>query len=190
MFLFSIEDIGGTEVQFAGITEDITGMDFGDKDIEGVALANGGRIVKWTPQGDESVTLKVWPVDASTAGEGVVQMFHWQDTEDSADPVKVVNTRNRKQYQIIFLWADNLKDLTTAGTATTEDHAAYRITARNAYITSYKPSFDDKNFSAEITFKWAPFGRDGFSNKKEESTVTTAIPVKAAYTTANQYTTW
>lgn len=186
-FLFSMEDLDGDEVQFAGITEDITGMDFGDKDIEGVALANGGRIVKFTPMGDESVTLKVWPVDASTDGEGVVQMFHWQATEDSTDPIRVLNTRTRKAYQIIFLWADNSDNLTTAGTATTEDHAAYRITIRNAIMTSYKPSFDDKNMSAEITFKWTPFSRDGVANKMEESTVTTAIPVKTAFTTANRY---
>ena len=190
VFKLGIEDIDDTEVQFAGITEDITGMDFGDKDIEGVALANGGRIVKWTPQADESVTLKMWPVDANTEGEGVVQLFHWQETEDTADPIKVLNTRNRKKYQILFLWADNLSDLATAGTATTTDHAAYRISIKNAYMTSYKPSFDDKNMSAEVTFKWAPFGREGYSNKKEESTVTTAIPVKTSYTTAVQYSDW
>jgi len=186
-FLFSIEDMDGDEVQFAGITEDITGMDFGDKDIEGIALANGGRIVKWTPQADESVTLKVWAVDANTDGEGVAQLFNWQSTEDSTDPIRVLNSRLRKPFQLIFTWADNLSSLSTAGTATTADHAAYRITIKNAYMTSYKPSFDDKNMSAEITFKWTPFGREGTENKMEESTVSTAIPVKTSFTGATRY---
>lgn len=186
-FLFSIEEMDGDEQQYAGITEDITGMDFGDKDIEGVALANGGRIVKWTPQADESMTLKVWDVDASTDGEGVVQLFNWQATEDTADPIRVLNSRLRKPFQIILTWAKNIADLSTAGTLTTANIAAYRITIKNAYMTSCKPSFDDKNKSAEITFKWTPFGREGTENKMEESTVSTAIPAKTSFTEATRY---
>jgi len=42
---------------------------------------------------------------------------------------------------------------------------------------------DDKNLSAEITFKWAPFDKDGNSNKKEESTISTAIPAATTFVT-------
>ena len=183
LFLFSIQIKDGTEIQYAGITEDITGLDFGDKDIEGVALANGGRVVKHMPQADESVTVKVWPTDAKIGTKGVVQLFHPQNTADSTDPILVENTRNRNKHQLIFTWAENIGSLSTAGTVTTTDKAAYRITIKNAYMTSYKPSLDDKNLSAEITFKWAPFDKDGNSNKKEESTISTAIPAATTFVT-------
>jgi len=182
VFLFSIQIKGGSEIQYAGITENITGLEFGDKDIEGVPMANGGRTTKWVPQPDESVTLKMWPTDAKLTGAGVVQLFHPQSTADSTDPICVENTRLRNLHQIIFTWAENIADLATAGTATTANKAAYRITAKNAYMTSYKPSNDDHNLSAEITFKWPPFAKDGTSNKKEESTITTAIPVATSFT--------
>ena len=186
-FLFGVEDMDGDEVQFAGITEDITGLDFGEKGMDGIAIANGGRLNKFTPQGDESVTLKVWERDCGTDGAGFAQLFNWLGTEDTTDPLLVPNTRTRKPFQIIFTWADNLSSLATAGTATVADHAAYRISIRNAFITSRKINFDDKNMNAEITFKWTPFGRDSYANKKEESTESTAIPVKTDFTSANRY---
>jgi len=184
LFLFSIQIKDGSEIQYAGMTEEVTGFDFGDKDIEGVALANGGRVVKHTPQADESVTVKVWPTDAKIGTKGVVQLFHPQSTPDSTDPILVENTRNRNKHQIIFTWAENIEDLSTAGTATTADKAAYRITAKNAYMTSYKPGMDDKNLMAEMTFTWPPFDKDGNSNKKEESTTSTAIPAATSFVTS------
>ena len=47
---------GGNEIAFAGITDEISAMDWGERDIEGVPLVNGGRIVKTSPMGDETLT--------------------------------------------------------------------------------------------------------------------------------------
>lgn len=182
MFLFSIQVKGGTAIEYAGITEDITGFDFGDKDVEGVAIANGGRVMKWTPQADESVTVKVWPTDAKLTGDGVVQLFHPQTADDATDPILVQNTRLRDTYQIIFSWFEDIESFSVAGSVSTADKAAYRMTAKNVYMTSYKPSLEDKNLSAEVTFKWGPFAKDATSNKKEESTSSTAIPAATSYT--------
>ena len=73
-------------------------------------------------------------------------------------------------------WRDDLPTAigtVNAGSAVPAATSGYRITAVNAYATSYKPSFDDKIFSAEITFKWPPFDKNGNPNKKEESTIQT-----------------
>ena len=166
--LIGIIPAGGSETAWAGMTEDITGLDFGDKDIEGMPLANGGRVVKYTPMADESVTLKIYPVSALLSGTGAVQWFHPQSSESSVEPIVVDNTVTRIKHRLILLWATTLP--ATAGTATGAGIAAYRIQIVNAFMTSYKPNFDDKLFSAEVTFKWAPFQKDATANKREEST--------------------
>ena len=187
VFLFSVEIMGGSEVQFAGITEDITSFPDFTKDVESKAMANGGRRMGWTPEGDGEITVKITPIDDKVNGNGLFQYFHPQSTEDSTDPIKVLATRKRNKHQIIFTWAENLGDLATAGTATTADKQARRFTAKNVYITKYQESSDDKNITAEVTFKFSPFGKTGNANYKYESTESTAIPAKTDFTTAVQW---
>lgn len=190
VFLFSIEIMDGSEVQMAGITEDITAFEWGDKDIEGTPLANGGRNVKWTAQGDGMCTMKCYPVDANaTSGKSYSQTFNPQGTADSTDPILALGTRTRNKFQLIWTWAEDLiTTITTAGQVTTADKTAYRRTVKNAYCTSFKWVSEDRAQGAEVTFKWAPFGLTGNANYKEESTSSTAIPVKTDYTTAVQFT--
>lgn len=178
--------VSSTAYAFEGFTEDITAMDWGDKDIEGVALVNGGRVVKYTPMGDESITFKVYPINAeNTADQGVVQRFHPQSTEDATQPIVVDNTLTRDKHKIVLLWAETLP--ANATTAPAISKTAYRIQVINAYMTSYKPSFDDKLFSAEITFKWTPFQKDGTANKREESTDGTVV-LDATVTSTTKFT--
>lgn len=175
---------GGSEVQFAGLTEDITAMDWMEKDIEGIPLLNGGRVVKHNLSNEESITLKVYDVDALVATPGPVQWFHTQGTPDSTHPVVVDNTRTRTKHGIIILWAETLP--ATAGALPAASKTAYRIQIINAYMTAYKPSFDDKIKSAEITFKWTPFQKGAGANKREESTDGT-VQLAAAITTATSF---
>lgn len=163
---------GGSEVAFAGLTEDITSMDWGDKEIEGKALINGGRVATLTPMTDESVTMKVWPVSVLLNGTGVAQHFHPQSTDDSTQPILVDNTNTRKKHKLIFLWATQFP--AAAGTITPANACAERTQIINAYMTRYKPSFDTKNLAAEISFKWTPFTKAAAANKREESTDGTA----------------
>jgi len=186
-FLFSVEALDGSEIQYAGITDEITTFPDMTKDIEGKALANGGRRASWTPQTDLEFTVKVYPIDCKVGAEGMVQLFNPQDTPDATDPIKVLTTRNRNKYQIIFTWAEDFNTLITAGQVTTEDKQAWRITAKNCFMTKFQHSSDDKNVSAEVTFKCPAFGKTGNGNYKEESTESVAIPVKTDYTGANEW---
>ena len=82
----------------------------------------------------------------------------------------------------MILWAENLGADAMSIPSTGN---AYRIQIINAYMTSYKPSFDDKLKSAEVTFKWAPFDKSAAANKREESTQSSADdPLPSAITTA------
>lgn len=185
-FLLGVTPNGGNAIQFAGITEDITAMDWGDKDIEGIALVNGGRVAKKTPMEDESMTFKVYPVSAGPDGTGVVPLFHPDGPNtlpDYSEPYAVSNTNFRRKFRLVLLWCTSLPDSPgSAESAPIAGTAAYRIQIFNAYMTSYKPSFDDKIMSSEMTFKWTPFQKDGTRNKIEESTVGTAVlPAVTAY---------
>jgi len=181
----SIINNAGTAVAFDGFTEDITAMDWGEKDIEGMALVNGGRVVKFTPMSDESMTLKIYPTRADTAvTNSVAQLFHPQSTADSTQPIAVDNRYQRDPCGIVILWATTLP--ATAQTVPAGSVTAERIQIINAYPTKYTPSFDDKVKSAEITFKWAPFAKDATRNKREESTDGSEY-LPAAITSATSY---
>ena len=163
-------------------------MDWGDRDIEGMPLVNGGRVVKCNPMGDESITLKVYDVDASidtsNVANGVVQLMHPQATEYTAQPVIVDNSIYRRKFGLIFLWSETLP--ATAGALPAESKKAYRIQVINAYMTAFKPDYADKLKSAEITFKWPPFQKNASANKREEST-DGSVQLAAAITSATSF---
>ena len=76
--LIGISVIAGEEVQFASIAE-TADFDVGEKDLEGLALVNGGRVTKHNPEGDSSITFEVYPLEAG-AGEGFFDLLHGAGT--------------------------------------------------------------------------------------------------------------
>lgn len=72
--LIGISVIAGEEVQFASTTE-TADFDIGEKDIEGLALTNGGRVTKHNPEGDSTITFEAYPLEAG-AGEGFFDLLH------------------------------------------------------------------------------------------------------------------
>jgi len=186
VMLVGVISEGDSEVQWAGMTEDITAMDFGEKEIEGKALVNGGRVVQFTPMTDESITLKIYDTKADDqTTDSAIQYFHKQGTADTTNPIAVDNVITRQKFGLIFLWASTLP--ATAGAQPTAAEVAYRIQIINAYMTKYTPSFDDKIKSAEVTFKWAPFQKDGSANKREESQDNSGAQLPAGITTATSF---
>ncbi len=72
--LIGISVIGGEEVQFSSLAETVD-FDIGEKDIEGLALVNGGRVTKHNPEGDSSITFEVYSLETG-AGEGFFDLMH------------------------------------------------------------------------------------------------------------------
>lgn len=174
--LIEVQPQAGTGINFAALTEDITAMDWGEKQMEGRKMVSGGNVVKRSQMTDESITLRMVPIgvgsDGETTATGVMQLFHTQSSPDSTQPLVVVNTHNRTKYRLVLLWATTLP--ASAVTLPASGIYAYRIQIFNAYLVSVKPSYDDKALTVEATFKWTPFQKDGTSNKTEESTDDTA----------------
>lgn len=183
--LIGIIPEGGSEIQFAGATEDITAMEWMEKPMSGIQLVNGGHAAKYEKNTDESITMKVYPLKADDGTtDSFVQLFHPQDTADSTQPILAVNTLTRKKFGIILLWAEDLP--ATAGAIPDAAKTAYRIQCVNAYLTSYKLDYSEKVMSAELTFKWTPFTKAAVANKREEST-DGSVQLPAAITTATSF---
>lgn len=155
VFLLGVTKKGsGSATQYAAIIEDIT-PEIGDKEGEGVAMGNGGRIWKRTPQADSEVTMKIYPLKSSD-----LFLEFSGDTIDSTAAHLQTNTRVRDLYQVAMLFTDDSTASTAEGT-TTVGNAALRIIWKDARVTSFKPSFDDKILSAEVKFKCPAFGKTG-----------------------------
>ena len=168
--LISVIPRGGSEIGFGALTEEISGMDWGEKDIEGLKMISGGNVVRRVPMTDESITMSMIPIGVGTSTEttatGIMQLFH--PTGDVSQPLAVSNTTTRDRYKVTLLWATTLP--ATAETLPAAGEPAMRIQIFNAYLTVCKPSFDEYIKSAEVTFKWPPFTKGAVSNKTEDST--------------------
>lgn len=174
--LVSIAAQSGTDIPFQALTETVD-IDTGEKDIEGMALVNGGRVTKITPEGDTSITLEAYPVEAgsgdisaATAGAGFFDLLH---AEDTTEPTVITNTTARSKYRLAVLWTEDTT-VTNASSAITGASTALRFVGANGYITSVKPSFTDGILKFTIVFKVAAFTKAGASQIMMESTDGTA----------------
>jgi hypothetical protein len=188
--LIAISKIGGSDIQFAAETETVD-FDIGEKDIEGIPLVNGGRVTKFTPEGDSSITFEAYPLQAGTStgtsGKGFFDLLH---SVDASVPIRIVNDRNRDKYRVLVLWTNDPTP-TTAQAATANTYSALRIGMAEGHFTSIKPSFTDGTLKFTVTYKVAAFDKSAAGNVMMESCAgTTAgdiLPAIAAYTTANKF---
>jgi len=188
--LISISKIGGTEMQAAAVTETVD-FDIGEKDIEGKTLVNGGRVTVFKPEGDSSITLEAYPLQAGTdTGSTVNGFYDMMHTVDGSVPIRVINDRNRDKYRILVLWTNDPTP-TTAQAATANTYSALRIGMSEGYVTSCKPSFTDGDLKWTIKYKCAAFDKSASGNVMIESAAGTTesdiLPAIAAYTTSYKF---
>jgi hypothetical protein len=184
--LVTISKIGGSDMEFAALTETVD-FDLGEKDIEGIALVNGGRVAKWNPEGDSTITLEAYPIQAGTdtgsKGEGFFDLMH---SDDGSHPIRFVNDRNRDKVRILCLWSTGSE--TSAAEESSANAQAIRLGLAEAYVTSVKPSFTDGILKFTITIKAPAFDKSGDGNVLAESVDgSTTLPAIAAYTTENKF---
>jgi len=188
--LIGISKIDGSDLQFAAITETVD-IDLGEKDIDPVALVNGGRVTKWTPEGVSTITFEGYPLeagtDSGTTGKGFYDLMH---DVDAAVPIRVVNSRTRDKYRVLVLWTND-STATTAQSATAENSSALRIGLADGHFTSVKASFTDGALKMTATYKVAAFDKAGAGNVMMESAAgssgTDKLPAIASYTSANKF---
>lgn len=188
--LVSISKISGTEMQAAALTETVD-FDIGEKDIEGKPLVNGGRVTVWKPEGDSSITLEAYPLEAGTdTGSTVKGFYDLMHTVDAAVPIRIINDRNRDKYRVLVLWTNDPTP-TTAQSVTSNTYSALRIGMAEGHFTSVKPSFTDGELKWTVKYKCAAFDKAATGNVMIESCAgTTAgdiLPAIAAYTSSYKF---
>lgn len=181
----AIAAFSGSDVQFASLTETMD-FDLGEKDIEDAVLVNGGRVTKWVAEGQSSVTLEAYPLEAGTvSGTGGKGFFDLLHVADASQPIRISNSRSRTKYRLLALWTND-SAVVTAQSSTASNKSALRIGLADGYVTSVKPSFTDGTLKFTITYKTSPFQKDGTSNVMMESVDgTSTLPAIAAYSTAS-----
>lgn len=188
--LIAISKTGGSDLNFSALTNTV---DFnpGDKDIEGIPLTNGGRVTKWSPEGDSEITFEAYPLQAGTdtgaTGLGYSDLMH---DVDAAVPIRVINSRTRDKYRVLVLWTND-STATTAQSTTAEDASALRIGLADGHFTSAKYSFTDGILKLTATFKCTAFDKAAVGNILVEScagsTALDKLPAIASYTSSCKY---
>jgi len=165
----SISKIGGSDVEFATITETVD-VDFGNKEFDVINTLKGGRLVKFNPQEPSTVTLEAYPIEAGTAsgteGKGFMDLLY---ASDATQPLSINFDRTRTKVRIAILWTDDT-NVTTATDAISEGSNALRIVLKNGYVTSAKPSFTDGILKYNVTIKCPAFDKSANPNGLIEST--------------------
>jgi len=180
-----VTKLGGTAFQLAARVEDID-IDIGDKDMEFIPNLKGGRIAKRVPQPETTITFTAYPYGITSADpvSGFAQYFWGQVTLDTTEPLTVNAGRVRDQYQVAIMWTDDTAP-TSAISATATGKVAERFIMANCYLTSYKLSYADQILKATLSFKGAPFNKEGVAQIREESTENTAMSTLNTYNTTN-----
>ena len=162
----------GNDLELRGITESFN-IEFGEKDIEGIPLVNGGRVMKWTPEGDSTVSFDaLYPLEAGTSAtaadsaiKGVFDLLH--DTDTSV-PIRVSNTRTRNRYRVLFLWTND-SAVNGANDATATNKSGLRVGLANGHFTSVKAEFSDGLLKFSMTYKTTAFDKSANSQIIVES---------------------
>lgn len=180
---------GGSNLAFEAQTETID-IDIADKDFNGVPMINGGRRDVWVPQGDSTITLEAYPMQAGT--DSGTTLNGWDDlmnSVDSSQPLRIINNRVRNRVRILVLWTND-PTMTTAAAISTATYSALRIGLADAYVTSCKKSFTDGVLKYTVVVKCSAFDTTGAGRILHESSDgsgSVVIPIIAAYTSSNKF---
>ena len=176
----------GSDVEFHTI---ITSVDQsgGAKGFESIATQSGGRLKNFRPQEDIELTLEGYAVEVGTktgtTGNGFEDLLDDSlSASAGTDPLSVTGTHDRPEYRLILVkTADWTR--TTAIAASNSAEKAVRWTYKNGHITNVVHSDTDNVVKFTITYKVAPYAKDGTSNiTKESADGTRLLKAVAAYT--------
>jgi len=191
----SIAKQSGVEQAFQAATETID-IDFGDKAFDTIATLSGGRLVKFTPTEDTTITMELYPTQvgtltAATAGTGVFDLMG-MTTYSTVEPQRIQPERTRVKYRVAILWTDKT-GANAYDTIASTTNTGVRVVAADGYFISVRPSFTDGVLKFTVKFKVPPFDNTGTANILVESVMsaTTAytLSILASYTSAMKFRT-
>lgn len=172
--LFGITKKGGSEVQFAAKTTEVT-IEGGKKPISIETLLNGGNLVNLEPGELLVVKAKIYPVEIDE-----VNQWFLGDISDSSQPLYAENELTMYEFRAALLWHDGTTASTASGTTGASDKA-YRLYFDNGYMTECTPDTSGRKVIMNVVIEFPPFTAAGASNLHVQSSDGTAAIVLAAY---------
>ena len=154
----------------------------GERGFESIALLNGGRIPKFTPEADTEVTMTLYPSSVAIGASGSMDQF-FNRTYDDEEPLSTSPTLYRDKYKVVILWTD-YESQSDAITAVPSGSAALRYSLQNGYITKCTPTEfgTDGVLSYDVSFKLPAFNKSATANiTVESSDGGQELPVVANY---------
>lgn len=179
-----------SEVQFRSVTETID-IDYGEKGGEQIVVLSGGRIWKFNPQEESTITLEAYPVETKSTGQVNSRGFfdYMHTSTASQGQVAVINDRNRQKIRMTVLWTDSAT-VSNASSAIASQQNAQRMSFAEGYITGIKPAMTDGILKYTITMKIPPFDKGANSTMSFVSETygdVTGLTVLNTYTGTTYY---
>ena len=169
--LINLND-GTTDMAIHAITETID-IDAGARPVESIPTIAAGRIKKFSPEEDTTITFEGYPIAIgdkdATSQDGLDLFFHGGTS--SAAPFSVSASTDRTTFTVTIMWTDGTA--TSATSSVLSGNYALRYNFANCDMISCKPSFTDGILKATYVFKCPPFTKAGASNITVESTDST-----------------
>jgi hypothetical protein len=180
--------------QFGSLTDTVD-LDIGDKAIESTPLINGGRVVKYTPEADSTVTLEIFPVGAKanqSTPTGLMNWFYGDEsgtTHGSGAGYYYLNKNSRYKFRVAVLWTSTFPLPASVGAAQASgDHL--RISFWGCYLTSCKLAYTDDILTGTVNFVCPPFTKTGSGVIAVEEASTQTLPAMRNYSTTYATPSW
>lgn len=179
-----------------GCVTDTIDIDQGARPVEWIASLKGGRIPKFSPEEEMTLTVEAYPLQvagseaADSDVEGFMNLMYGAATITNGT-VTVSPSSTRRKLRVAIRWTTetgvDAEDLLSG------DEENLRMTFVDGYLTKVAHDFTDDILKATLEFKFAPFDRAGSANYQFESVDGTGsspgddLAALAAYTTANKF---
>ena len=171
--LINLSD-GTTDSSIHAITESID-INQGDKPMEGIPSLGGGRLRKYSPQEDITITFEGYPIaigDKDATSQDGLDMFFHAGTA-SAAPFSVTSSTSRTTFVVTIMFTDSTATSATSSVPST--NYALRYNFANCDMISCNPTMSaGEPLKATYVFKCTPFTKAGVANVTEQSTDGTA----------------
>jgi hypothetical protein len=187
--LVEVQKYGDTDAYQFGAITDTVDLDIGDRPIESTALINGGRIVKYTPEEDTTVTLEIFPVGAKanqTTPTGLGNWFYGDvtgTTQGAGAGTYYINTHSRYKFRVVVLWTSlyplPVGSNTVSGALASGDHL--RVSFWGSYLTSCKLAYTDDILTGTVNFVCPPYTKAGAGVIAVEEAVTQTLKAMQDY---------
>lgn len=191
--LIAITLQGEADVQFVTPVETVD-FSLGEKQIEGITTLKGGRIDKFVPETDTTVTFEAYPIQAGTStadiaafsGKGFFDLLHARDANGTGELV-IENSRTRNKARVAIMFVDSDSITKAESQVVSPTNKAKRFVAADGYFVSVKPSYTDGILKYTCVYKVSPFDLDGNAKIKIESvdgSTAGTLATLASYTSA------